>query len=802
MSSTNTFDNSLKKFQNSKIKFNVGEKGSIQHTMYGMGDKLPKWCNALVALSIGSVRGNTSKQPITKSSCIPDIGIKESRVIDLLKNVYFEIDAINDKDEKFEAINNLIVFMFNLRHVPQRSEYGRGERLLSYWIFLELYKRYPYTMLILLHEIPNYGSYLDLTKLYELIFKKQQSDNYNFKILQDEIEKIFAVQLKLDEETLLGQEMNKNKNNNKNDEKDFKDKPTISLCAKWFPKENGAVNKYTGITNKICKLLYPNKWNQNKFNALKDLRKLVSMLNKTIKTTEVYMSNNEFHKINFQLVPGRCLNKFKKAWLDVDKYGLRKNPSNKYRTLAARNYSNFIDLAKKGKINTKGRSLFIHEIVSKVINHYETLSKEDIDLLNLQFLDHSNYIKLKGKEYDLGEGIPVVDVSGSMHGDPMNAAIGIGIILSENAKNSYKDYVITFDNNPTLIKLKYPETIGEYDLSFSNDYNTFKPYKCLDWDSNRCGGELTPVEKILVLKNCPWGGSTNIHSTFELLIDIAKQGNSDLLKKLYILTDMQWDQVETSRIIKTKTSISGLKELVNLNNLTFPEIICWNLRGNTRGYISTADSSEVKMVSGFSLNMLKLFLYNGDLQCSNNSSFDSWDLLQKCLYSSDYDRIRLLIIHSTLGDFCNKKNIKKPKPIKTINYKFSNTTSTSLVNNVFNKSYSFAYYAAKGSKESMQKKFTKEDYAIKMADWIKEKKSNYNDDNALKSIESALYNDNFAKKAADRMASGNVPVTSDQGKSYLKLNDKVNKLSTNVSSLELKLDKVLINLNKIAGKKL
>jgi len=812
MISTNEYNTAMKKYLDSQSKYNKGEKGSLQHTMYGLGDVLPKWCNSLVALSIGSVRGNTSKAPIKKSVGVSDIGNNRENIKKLLDNVYFEIDSLDDQEEKFKAINNLIVFMFNLRHVPQRSEYGRGERLISYWVFMDLYKRYPDLMLLLLHELPNYGSYLDLTKIYELAFREEQSQLKNN--LLNEIEKIFVVQLTLDESTLIKSNSSSFDNFS---EKDLKNRPKISLCAKWFPKENGAVNKYTGITNNVCRLMYPEKWKKNKYMALKCLRKMVSSLNKTIETTEVYMSNNEFHKIKFQLVPGRCLNKFKKAWLDVDKNGKRKNPSNQYRSQAAKNYLEFLELAKSGKVSTKGRSLFLHEIVSKVLNDYHKLSSEDIDLLNLQFSDHSKEIKLKAKEnnYDLGEAIPVVDVSGSMHGDPMCAAIGIGIVISENAHNSFKDYIITFDSNPMLIKLRYPSNIAEYEMNFDTHYTSTSPYKCLDWDPKRCGKELTPVEKILVLSNCPWGGSTNIQKTFNLLIDIAKKGSCDLLKKLYILTDMQWDKIHGENMFTTSygeqpqrgkmTSIDGLKDLVSANNLSFPEIVCWNLRGNTRGYVTTADDKDVKMVSGFSLNMLKLFLYKGELESSSksNSDADSWILLERCLYSEDYDRLRQLIYYSELGKKYRKKTdlLKKPEPAKTLQF---NTESfvekinlpVSFVDSVMGE------YKSIVKPEPEPLTITPEKYAEKMKNWMEKNKVDQKNkvDHALESVESALYNNLLGGKTlADRMACSDIPRTSDQGKNYSQLDNRVNKLSGEVSDISSKLDSVLKNLDRLAG---
>ena len=57
---------------------------------------------------------------------------------------------------------------FNLRDV--RGTYGRGERTLSYWMFMNLYKMRLTVLATFLREIRPTGGWMDINNLYEMTF--------------------------------------------------------------------------------------------------------------------------------------------------------------------------------------------------------------------------------------------------------------------------------------------------------------------------------------------------------------------------------------------------------------------------------------------------------------------------------------------------------------------------------------------------------------------------------------------------------------------------------------------------------
>ena len=90
----------------------------------------------------------------------------------LIDKVFKACDEITDEVVRADYIRRVFVLAFNLRDI--RGTYGKGERTLSYWLFIELYHRYPQTVEVLVHEIPQYGSWLDLNKIYEMIYKDKE----------------------------------------------------------------------------------------------------------------------------------------------------------------------------------------------------------------------------------------------------------------------------------------------------------------------------------------------------------------------------------------------------------------------------------------------------------------------------------------------------------------------------------------------------------------------------------------------------------------------------------------------------
>ena len=582
----------------------------------------------------------------------------------------------------------MVVLTFQKRDI--RGNFGGGERTLSYWLFIELNNHFPETMRVLVHELPNYGSWLDLNKLYEILhrdgFERRQRDPLvdllNSNLLKSEIVKAYAVQLQLDANTL------------RIPKRDRGEDSTISLAAKWIPKENRATDRFTKFTKSLAMVMFPTEFERDFKHAMNLLRRMVVNINREIKTTEQLMCAKRFADIEFRVVPGRCLNKFSKAWLDEDRKKTRQHPGDSDRAACRQHYQEFLQLVAKGKVSAKGKAMFVHEIANEVQSGAWPLPEDRRILLEAQFNDHvkaiENYRVENGKT-DMGDTVPIADVSGSMSGDPMGCAISVAVIASHFNSPAWRDYMMTFTSTPTLIRLRYPRTQREYDSTKGyGGYSSYwggdsgccnSIYSCLGAFSPReADRELTWLEKLRVCSRADWGGSTNFLKAFDCLLAMAMSAKVQLPARIMCVTDMQWDEANSSSATWGADSIvakmmgqqhqrwsssdfgnwnTGMESIENMLRRTqvpgthefykIPEFIFWNARGGHGGYAAQADQRGAVMVSGWSTSMLKVFLNDGELVMSpTGASPTSWDVLEKTLSDEAYTQIRMLCV--SVGD--------------------------------------------------------------------------------------------------------------------------------------------------------
>jgi hypothetical protein len=228
----------------------------------------------------------------------------------------------------------------------------------------------------------------------------------------------------------------------------------------------------------------------------------------------------------------------------------------------AKRYQEYLEKVKSGhaKINTTG--VQPHEIIQ---TYYNYNSPDQIrELLWTDLIT-----KLKNSLNNFSNSISIVDVSESMRGLPMDVAISLGLIVSELSNNM----CITFSKNPTLV--------------------------------NITGDNL--LDRVKQIKNIEWGMNTDLMKVFDLLLE----NNLTSIDKLFIFTDMQFDQA-----IKNDkwTDIYSLikKKYLDLN-YTVPKIIFWNLRAScSNSFPVTSDIEGVSIISGFSPELLKCFIEDGD----------------------------------------------------------------------------------------------------------------------------------------------------------------------------------------------
>jgi hypothetical protein len=230
-------------------------------------------------------------------------------------------------------------------------------------------------------------------------------------------------------------------------------------------------------------------------------------------------------------------------------------------------------------------------------------SQVEKDLLNSQWRDNSSQTGA------LGKMIAMVDVSGSMDGDPMNVAIALGIRIADKSALGHR--VMTFSSTPTWVNLE--------------PYSDF-------------------VSQVEVVKRAPWGMNTNFHAALDMILDAIIQNKMDPEDvqdlTLVVLSDMQMDSGDKCNkqvlydTMKAKYEAAGIR--VNGTPYKPPHILFWNLR-STSGFPTLANQPNASMMSGFSPTLLNLFCEQG---LNALESCTPWSLLLKSLENERYRIMR------------------------------------------------------------------------------------------------------------------------------------------------------------------
>jgi hypothetical protein len=144
----------------------------------------------------------------------------------------------------------------------------------------------------------------------------------------------------------------------------------------------------------------------------------------------------------------------------------------------------------------------------------------------------------------LKDTVVVVDTSSSMHSPnylPFDIACAMGLIISSVVEGPFHNNVITFNTIPQFVE------INDGDI----------------------GDRFSQIARI------PWGGSTNLQATFEMILNkgkLANLKNEDMPKRIIIVSDMQFNAIEstysydTSAYNMPKTNFQYIDELYNQSN--------------------------------------------------------------------------------------------------------------------------------------------------------------------------------------------------------------------------------------------
>ena len=384
-----------------------------------------------------------------------------------------------------------------------------------------------------------------------------------------------------------------------------------SLAAKWAPREK---SQFGDLFNELAfkyfyEYIYTANSDTSRKNAIikakMDFRKLISSLNKKLETVQIKQCGLLWSEIDPSKQTSITMHKQKRAFLNVDKKGQQRHELAD-RIICSNKFQEFAQKAVKGEVEIKGKRIGLNDFTKEALDLIPSgqINSDVAAILNAQWIDNT---KQTGA---LGKMIAMVDVSGSMTGDPMNAAIALGIRVAE--KSMLGKRILTFSASPSWVNLS---------------------------------GQDTFVEMVQTVAKAEWGMNTNFAAALNMILDaiilqkLKPEDVEDMV--LAIFSDMQMDSANRDSMslmdsIERQYADAGQR----LWGKPFkpPHILFWNLRSGS-GFPTLSTKKNCSMMSGFSPALLNIFCEEG---LEALQSCTPWSLFVKTL---DNERYKILDQH-------------------------------------------------------------------------------------------------------------------------------------------------------------
>jgi hypothetical protein len=386
---------------------------------------------------------------------------------------------------------------------------------------------------------------------------------------------------------------------------------SLSLAGKWAPREksvnNGWLHEVLALdffSNYLKTAKTPESKAKATLKAKMDFRKMLSKLNLRLGTVQVKQCAQQWADIEPSSQTSITMFKQKRAFLNKTKKGEIKN-HDPDRIICAVNFNEYIEQTVKGGVKAKGGRVSMTDFTKEAIvllDSHTFGENEQTALLDAQWANSSE------QTGELGNMVAMVDTSGSMCGDPLYAAMALGIRVAE--KSALGKRVMTFDSAPEWVNL------------------------------DGCTGFTECVKKVRCSK---WGMTTNFYMALDLILKVIveKRLSASVVQGmvLAVFSDMQINAADSSygnnasmsNVIAKKYADAGVA--VNGTPYTMPHILFWNLK-STDGFPALSTQPNVSMLSGFSPALLNMFCEKGwqELQL-----LTPWNTLKEQIDNPRYD---------------------------------------------------------------------------------------------------------------------------------------------------------------------
>lgn len=367
----------------------------------------------------------------------------------------------------------------------------------------------------------------------------------------------------------------------------------ISLLAKWLPSENASSQKTRALARVIIDYLSITP---------KFYRQCLSKLRAYLNVVETKMSAKEWDSISYPSVPSKANLIHNKAFLRNDRD--RREA--------------YLQHVADGTAKINVSVLFPHEIVNKYScdDHWSTTVHEYDETLEQLW---NNLKSIDGIENTLvvcdGSGSMSTKIDNNSSVSALEVSNALALYCGERCTGEFKDKFITFGSKPQLVDFSGAKTLHDkLQLSYSYD-------------------------------DC---SNTNIEAMFDLILTTAVRSHmsqEDMPKNILIISDMNFDMATGSYAYNRSYAQPANEKLFKTiakkytkHGYNLPRLVFWNTASRGDKIPVRENECGVALVSGFSVNTLKMVMSN---------KLDPYECLCETLNSDRYKAVEDAILYTS-----------------------------------------------------------------------------------------------------------------------------------------------------------
>jgi len=352
----------------------------------------------------------------------------------------------------------------------------------------------------------------------------------------------------------------------------------VTLAAKWAPSPGDSLDRRHRFAGRVAKILFgpgsvgmPEGWAATRDALVARTpggrpvevyrKRVLAPLREHLRVVERAMSSGEWGAIDYASVPAKAMRQYRQAFQRRDEGRFRE----------------FLDDVRAGRATVKTAGLAPDELVSPYLGGSKGAEDE---VLEAQWRELVATARAKG---GLAGTVPVVDVSGSMSGKPMEAAIALGLIacLLPGEADPFHRKVVTFHEEPRFFDVR--------------------------------GESLRDM--VAEVARAPWGGSTDLVKVYRVVLDCALRAGlpqDRLPSTVLVLTDMQFDEAQRCGH-QPATVHETIGAMYREAGYVPPRMVYWNLRASEAALPVAGDVPGAAYLSGYSHHLLGALMEEGEM---------------------------------------------------------------------------------------------------------------------------------------------------------------------------------------------